>query len=222
MSRPPSPTSPTTGLRERKKARTRATLQETALRLFHEQGYEQTTVEQIAAAAEVSPSTFFRYFPTKEEVVLYDALDPLLIKAFRAQPTRMSPSAAMRAAMHHVFDALTPEQVADQRERAALALRVPALQNAWIAELLRNQRMICELLAERTGHDRDDFEIRVHAGALLGALLAILLPGSADDNVLEGDFISLTDAALDLVDAGLPLLRRRGPVAPKAAKAVGR
>ena len=216
MSRPPSPTSPTTGLRERKKARTRATLQETALRLFHEQGYEQTTVEQIAAAAEVSPSTFFRYFPTKEEVVLYDALDPLLIEAFRAQPAHMSPSAAMRAAMHHVFDTLTPEQVADQRERAALALRVPALQNAWIAELLRNQRMVCELLAERTGHDRDDFEIRVHAGALLGALLAILLPVSADDNVLEGDFISLSDAALDLVDAGLPLLRRRGLVSPTA------
>jgi AcrR family transcriptional regulator len=191
-------------------------LQETALRLFHEQGYEQTTVEQIAAAAEVSPSTFFRYFPTKEEVVLYDALDPLLIEAFRAQPAHMSPSAAMRAAMHHVFDTLTPEQVADQRERAALALRVPALQNAWIAELLRNQRMVCELLAERTGHDRDDFEIRVHAGALLGALLAILLPVSADDNVLEGDFISLSDAALDLVDAGLPLLRRRGLVSPTA------
>jgi AcrR family transcriptional regulator len=60
-----SPAEPT-GLRERKKARTRAAIQRHALRLFQEQGYSATTVDQIAAAAEISPSTFFRYFPTKE------------------------------------------------------------------------------------------------------------------------------------------------------------
>ena len=77
---------PRPSLRERKKAKTRAAIQEHALRLFMEQGYEQTTVEQIADAAEVSPSTFFRYFPTKEDVVMYDAFDPLMVEAFRAQP----------------------------------------------------------------------------------------------------------------------------------------
>ena len=86
-------------LRERKKARTRASLREHPLRLFREQGYQATTVEQIAAAAEVSPSTFFRYFPTKEDVVMQDDLDARLFAAFEHQPPEVGPVAALRAAL---------------------------------------------------------------------------------------------------------------------------
>ena len=74
------------GLRERKKARTRFAIQQEALRLFREQGYGATTVEQIAEAAEVSPSTFFRYFQTKDALVLTDDYDPIMVERFRAQP----------------------------------------------------------------------------------------------------------------------------------------
>ncbi|HVT68163.1 MAG TPA: TetR family transcriptional regulator, partial [Trebonia sp.] len=82
-------------LRERKKARTRASLREHALRLFREQGYQATTVEQIAAAAEVSPSTFFRYFPTKEDVVLNDDMDTRVLAALARQPAEMAPLPAI-------------------------------------------------------------------------------------------------------------------------------
>src|SRR5260370_30385088 len=87
------------GLRERKKAKTRAAIRDHALRLFREQGYQRTTVEQIAAAAEVSPSTFFRYFPTKEDVVLQDDMDTRMIEAPERQPADLSPLSAVRSAV---------------------------------------------------------------------------------------------------------------------------
>ena len=108
------------GLRERKKAKTRAAIQEQALRLFREQGYDGTTVEQIAEAAEVSPSTFFRYFGTKEEVVAYDALDPIVMLAWRSQPADMPPIAAIRKAMVEVFGSLTPGQIEELMNRGRI------------------------------------------------------------------------------------------------------
>jgi AcrR family transcriptional regulator len=77
--------------RERKKAQTRERLQEQALRLFVERGYEATTVEQIAAAAGVSHMTFFRYFPTKEDAVLSDSYDPMLVAAIRKPAAQRAP-----------------------------------------------------------------------------------------------------------------------------------
>src|SRR5579863_10577394 len=97
------PAAAASGLRERKKARTRASLREHALRLFREQGYQATTVEQIAAAAEVSPSTFFRYYPTKEDVVLQDDMDTRMIEALERQPAGLGPVTAVRAATREVF-----------------------------------------------------------------------------------------------------------------------
>src|SRR5215831_2993472 len=106
---------PALGLRERKKAKTRAAIQEHALRLIREQGYQATTVEQIAAAAEVSPSTFFRYFPTKEDVVTYDALDPMFLEALRAQPPDLRPIQAIRAAFHEVFRTRATQEMLEQQ-----------------------------------------------------------------------------------------------------------
>src|SRR5206468_9013892 len=96
------------GLRERKKRKTRWLIQAQALRLFREQGYDQTTVDQIAAAAEISPSTFFRYFKTKEDVVLEDEYDPMLLGAFDAAPPDLRPIPALRHAIGTVMGAIGP------------------------------------------------------------------------------------------------------------------
>ena len=98
-----------------------------ALRLFREQGYSQTTVEQIAEAAEVSPSTFFRYFPAKEDVVLQDDFDPIAIAKFEALPPGMHPVAALRAAIRETFAEVPAWQIEQWRELTRLTMSVPEL-----------------------------------------------------------------------------------------------
>lgn len=193
---------PAQGLRERKKAKTRAAIQRHALRLFRQQGYEATTVEQIAEAAEVSPSTFFRYFPTKEEVVLYDDLDPLLFAAFQAQPADLTPMQAMRAAMREVFNRLPAEETGQQWERARLMLAVPELRRRMLDQFADLIELCAGLLARRAGRRTDDLDVRIFAGALIGALLAAFFAAANDPHP---DFLKLMDESLAYLEAGLPL-----------------
>src|SRR3954466_8689996 len=91
----------TVGLRERKKARTREALRDAAMELFSRQGFDGTTVEDIADACEVSPRTFFRYFPSKEAVLFGDseARRDALIQSLAAQSAEVGPLDALHAAM---------------------------------------------------------------------------------------------------------------------------
>ncbi|HLJ68646.1 MAG TPA: TetR family transcriptional regulator [Chloroflexota bacterium] len=190
------------GLRERKKAKTRAAIQQQALRLFAEQGYDATTVEQIAAAAEVSPSTFFRYFPTKEDVALYDALDPLIIAAFGAQPRELGPIDALRRAMREVFAALSPAELNDLQRRFDLVREIPGLRARMLEEFSRTIMLMAEVLARRQGRPADDFAVRTFAGAIVGVGMAVLLAADEEPAV---DFLALFDAGLAHLEAGLPL-----------------
>ena len=190
------------GLRERKKARTRAAIREHALRLFREQGYNATTVEQIAEAAEVSPSTFFRYFPTKEDVVLQDDFDLLGMEAFEAQPAELSPVAALRAATAKIVATLTPEELAQFRETTRLTLTVPEVRARALDEFARTIDEIAAAIAKRTGRAPDDFAVRNVAGALIGVIMAATMPWAEAPNK---DMFERIDAALAHLDAGLPL-----------------
>lgn len=193
---------PPLGLRERKKAKTRAAIQHHALRLFREQGYDATTVEQIAEAAEVSESTFFRYFPTKEEVVLWDDFDPLYMEAFRSQPAELSPAEAFRAAFQAIFTHLTQEQMLEQRERMDLILAVPELRSATLDQFVDMVPLVSELVAERTGRSADDLAVRTFAGAALGVAFSVLLSAAEDP---ASDWVALVDEAFGHLEAGLPL-----------------
>src|SRR6266852_2435346 len=104
------------GLRERKKLKTKEAIQREALRLIEAQGYAETTIEQIAAAAEISPSTFFNYFPTKEDVVLFDRYDPMIFSMMTSIPA----SEPLSAVLYGLLDGLA---VVMERDRDIILVR---------------------------------------------------------------------------------------------------
>ncbi|HZC06162.1 MAG TPA: TetR family transcriptional regulator [Ktedonobacterales bacterium] len=193
---------PAQGLRERKKAKTRAAIQRHALRLFRKQGYEATTVEQIAAAADVSPSTFFRYFPTKEDVVLYDPFDPVLLAAFEAQPAELTPLQAMREAMYATITAMSAEDAAELWQRGMLILSAPDLRMRMLNDLMVTTQDLAKMVAARVGRRADEAPVRMFVGAVTGALLATFLASANDPNA---DLRALVDECLEYLDAGMPL-----------------
>ncbi|MFB8002335.1 TetR family transcriptional regulator [Nocardia sp. NPDC056000] len=161
-------------LRERKKERTRRTIRSEAFRLFREQGYTETTIEQIAEAADVSPSTFFRYFPSKEQLVLADDLDPVMIEAIDRQPKDKPILAAIRDATIEAFGAMDPEIFEFEKNRVALVYSVPELRGAVAREFERNITLMSGIVARRLGRPDTDFEVRALVGALTGAMFALV------------------------------------------------
>jgi AcrR family transcriptional regulator len=195
------------GLRERKKARTRASIREHALRLFRENGYQATTVQEIAEAAEVSPSTFFRYFPTKEDVVLQDDMDTRMVEALKQQPPELGPVAAVRAAIRQMFASYTAADTATLRETTALTLTVPEIRARALDEFARTIQVVAEALGERAGRSADDLAVRTAAGAFVGVIMAITMPweGWTERPTAFEDSFAHIDEALALLEAGLPL-----------------
>ncbi|SDT40063.1 acyl-CoA-like ligand-binding transcription factor [Actinoplanes derwentensis] len=198
---------PPTSLRERKKAKTRAAIRENAMRLFEEQGFTATTVEQIAEAAEVSPSTFFRYFPAKEDVILVDDVDSVLIQGIRTQPADVPPIEAILRALRTVFAEMEPQTWEFERRRQALLFSVPELRARMLHQMTDAIDLVADVLAERAGLPADDFSARVTAGAAVGAMLSVLPARRGPVEVVNPADIQRIEQALTLLQQGLPLSR---------------
>jgi AcrR family transcriptional regulator len=193
------------GLRERKKAKTRASIREHALRLFREQGYAATRVEQIAEAAEVSPATFYRYFPTKEDVVLQDDLDVLTLDALEAQPSGLSPLAAVRAAVAEARAGFTEEERERFRQTTELTMAVPEIRARALDEFSRTIDVSAAVLAKRSGREPDDVAARALAGAVFGVIMATTLPRLERGQIDLDDIFASIDAGLAQLEAGFTL-----------------
>lgn len=192
MTRMSASTDPTPGLRERKKIKLRRTIRTVALGLFETQGYEHTTVEQIAEAAETSTTTFYRYFPTKEDVVLDNDASALFEPTVAARPADESLTATIRAAL----DAIAAAAEAEREQtlaRMRLIATVPALEARYAGQERRSIDTMARLLADRTGRPADDYQIELLAFMLVAVLFTASRRWAADHGATP--LAALTDQA---------------------------
>ena len=164
------PTSPPTGLRERKKIKLRRSVQREALRLFADQGYEDTTVEQIADAADISTTTFYRYFPTKEDVVLDDDYDPIVEQVIGSGDDQEPLLTTVRRAIAAVAAAVEADRDA-ALARLKLLASVPALKARQGAEGRKTLDFFIRLFSARSGRPVGDYRLRVTTAAFVAAQL---------------------------------------------------
>ncbi|MCC5574059.1 TetR family transcriptional regulator [Microtetraspora sp. AC03309] len=149
------------GLRERKKQKTRIALIDAALDLFLTQGYDITTIDQVAAVVDVSPRTFFRYFSSKEEAALslpQDGLE-ILLAEFAARPAAESPHQALSNAMRVMLDTLREGDAAEARrflQARQLIGSTPTLLAGQMCLMATSERRLAEEVARRRGTDPDD------------------------------------------------------------------
>ncbi|MHC3468102.1 TetR/AcrR family transcriptional regulator [Streptomyces sp. 7R007] len=193
---------PRLGLRERKKIKTREAIRAATYGLVREQGYDATTIEQIAERAEVSPSTVFRYFPTKEDIVLTDEYDPLMAEELRNRPADEPFTDSVRHIMRRAITltmAQDPEMI---RMRAHLGVTVPAVRSRMFESMSATGRLLRTALAERSGLDPDCLEVRVYAMSLIGGLMEVSMCWA--ENGFEGELTDYMERALDVMEHGLP------------------
>lgn len=192
-------------LAERKRQLVRDQLGEAALRLLARQGYEETTVEQIVAAAGVSRRTFFRYFKSKEDVIVESVGDmgTAIRTALAARPERENPQSAVRAALSVAVDELTAES-----EKSVpvirLLLETPALRRRYLERQSILQEEVAAVLARREGiderEDRDDLGPALVAGVAIAAFGVALDSWARHGG--DGDLSALLDEAFARTSPG--------------------
>jgi AcrR family transcriptional regulator len=193
-------------LRERKRTRMRLMIQAEAFRLFASRGYTETTVDEIAAAAAISPRTFFRYFPTKEDVVLWDEYDPLMEELLEARPPDEAPAATAQAIMREALGGIYRRDPDQLLTRVRLFSVVPELRARFLEIQDRGSEMFASLLAQRSGRNADELKARVIASALGGAVNAALDIWQRNDG--KDDLLAIFDRATDFVVEGFGELRQ--------------
>jgi AcrR family transcriptional regulator len=198
------------GLREVKASRTREGIQQAALGLFEANGYEQTTMEQIADAAQVGIATLYRYFPTKDQILLEPVIaslsDPAALLA--ARPADEPLEEALGQALH-VFLTGNDERAEETERLRAQLDRAPG-PRARLWDLLAQQRTLLEnAIAERAGEDPSAIWVGVAAHmTMMIAEMALDLRRSALSSKTAAEYAEEVIALLQSRDSLIPRLPR--------------
>jgi AcrR family transcriptional regulator len=196
-------------LRSRKQARTRRELEAAALALFEAKGYEETTVEEIAAAVEVSPRTFFRYFGSKEDVLFGYEEDQVaeLRRMIRDCPTAATDLSALEEVLLTFANYL-----AEERQplliRATLVAQNPRLRERSLRVLRSWELTLADELALQAGMDAPDLSLLVLAASSMAAInvAARVWQGSGG----KGSLVTVAKRALELaMTPEIPAPRRQ-------------
>jgi AcrR family transcriptional regulator len=196
---------PVSTLAERKRQLVRDELAEAAVKILAWRGFEETTVEQIVAAVGVSRRTFFRYFQSKEDVIVHvlAGAGTQLCADLRARPAGEPPAAALRHALAPIIS-ISVDNPDKTLRVSKLILDTPALLARFLERLTQWQAGIADILAQRTGLDaRTDLRPTLAAGVALTAFHTALRRWTDSDG--GQDLADIVDQAFAFVSAALDL-----------------
>ena len=199
---------PRLGLRERKKQQTRDRIANEALRLFAERGYDETTLADIADAAEVAPRTIFAYFDSKEDIVLCKELT--FLDTLKHKLDERPPGTTTVDALRDFLSTIEPPD-----EQAKLRKRIfqgnPSLQMSMRAQLGELEPMLAESIATDLGAEPDDIRPRLIAASMTAAFTAVRdrfhEAESGDEPINHEDGMAILDEVLEFLRGGLEALQ---------------
>jgi pimeloyl-ACP methyl ester carboxylesterase len=187
---------------ERDGIQTKGAIRQEALRLFLRNGFQETTLAAIAQAAAVSPGDLLNMYPSKTAIVMQDDLDPLVLAAFKAQPSGINPVSAFRNALRSVLSEVAPEQSAMVRQRALVIRQDAELRAALLTQFGGMVDRVAEVVSVRVGPGPTTLAVRDLAGALVCLIMSMTLSASGEPLV---ELIKRSDEALAQLEASLPL-----------------
>jgi AcrR family transcriptional regulator len=198
------------GLRERKKQRTRQAIVDAALRLFDERGFEQTTIADIAEAADIAPRTFFGYFPSKEDVVFdeFPEIYDELARRLRERPESETAIDALRGWLLGFFQST---DFSDERHqcRHRVIEQSEALQARERAVRGRMQDLLAESMARDLGDEPGDLRPRLAAAAAMSAFEAAVGQELKENPPADpAEAAAVIDQAVAFLQGGLAELRK--------------
>lgn len=194
------------GLRERKKQQTRETIARVALRLFAERGYDETTLADIAEAADVSPRTIFAYYESKEDILFCDG--PSFEEVSQALDQRPPGTTTVDAIREYLGSLPPPDEQTMLRKKVIMT--TPSVQVRHRARHAALEPLLTRSIARDLGAGADDLRARLAAASVLAAFETALerLEANPDQPVTDEEAMQVLDQVLEFLRGGLEALQR--------------